>query len=59
MSTPAQVSSVVQKVVSSNVEQQLKATGEAQIIVLLAPAKAGLATGLASAGPSKELLSLF
>lgn len=55
MATPAQTLS---KVVSSNVEDQLKATGEAQVIVLLAPAKAGLAAA-ASTGPSQDLLNCF
>ena len=55
MATPAQMLS---KVASSNVEDQLKATGEAQVIVLLAPAKAGLATAT-SAGPSQDLLNCF
>ncbi|HEX3093623.1 MAG TPA: hypothetical protein VHW72_13415, partial [Candidatus Angelobacter sp.] len=56
MSTPAQALS---KVVSSNVEDQLKATGEAQVIVLLAPAQAGLAAVAKSAGPSQGLLNCF
>jgi subtilisin len=57
MSTPAQALS---KVVSSNVEDQLKATGEAQVIVLLAPPKAGLAAAIAkNAGPSQDLLNCF
>ncbi len=61
MSTAVQATPTTSKIVSGNIEQQLSATGEAQIIVMLAPPRAGLAAAVTAAAvaPSSDLLSCF